>query len=248
MLELAVLGLLHEAPMHGYQLRKQLHARLGTFRAFSWGSLYPTLRRLQRAGLIAETTDPPPGETADEGAETAAPARPRPSSRGSWGTKTRRGRRVFELTAEGKDRFDELVAEAGPQTWDDESFGIHLAFFSRTPVEVRMRILEGRRRQVEERREGLRSTLARAGEQIDHYTRELHRIGLESTEREVRWLNELIAAERDETARSGARPDDAETERSGARPDDAGSAASTPDRPPDDTSGSGTRPSSPHGA
>ncbi|GLZ45741.1 PadR family transcriptional regulator [Actinomycetospora sp. NBRC 106375] len=193
MLELAVLGLLHEAPMHGYQLRKQLHARLGTFRAFSWGSLYPTLRRLQRAGLIAETTDAPKGEGTDEGAETAAPPR------STWSTKTRRGRRVFELTAEGKDRFDELVAEAGPQTWDDESFGIHLAFFSRTPVEVRMRILEGRRRRVEERREGLRSTLSRAGEQIDHYTRELHRIGLESTEREVRWLNELIAAERGET-------------------------------------------------
>ena len=178
--------------MHGYQLRKQLHARLGTFRAFSWGSLYPTLRRLQRAGLITETTDPPAGE-GDEGAESGAPGR----TRGSW---SRRGRRVFELTADGKDRFDELLAEVGPQTWDDESFGVHLAFFSRTPVDVRMRILEGRRRRVEERREGLRSTLGRAGEQIDHYTRELHRIGLESTEREVRWLNELIASERTKKA------------------------------------------------
>ncbi|GAA4932107.1 DNA-binding PadR family transcriptional regulator [Actinomycetospora succinea] len=219
MLELAVLGLLHEAPMHGYQLRKQLHARLGTFRAFSWGSLYPTLRRLQRAGLIAETSDAP-AEGTEEGAETAASARSRSSSRGSWGSKskTRRGRRVFELTAEGKDRFDELLAEVGPQAWDDESFGIHLAFFSRTPVEVRMRILEGRRRQVEERREGLRSTLSRAGEQIDHYTRELHRIGLESTEREVRWLNELIAAERGETPPPAAPPTPDDEPGAGARP------------------------------
>lgn len=188
MLELAVLGLLHEAPMHGYELRKQLHARLGTFRAFSWGSLYPTLRRLQRAGLIAETTDAPdPPETTGER-----------TARGSWG---RRGRRVYAITACGKDRFDDLVAEAGPQTWDDESFGVHLAFFSRTPVEVRMRILEGRRRRVEERREGLRTTLTRAGEQVDRYTRELHRLGLESTEREVRWLNELIAHEQAEADR-----------------------------------------------
>jgi len=197
-LELAVLGLLHEAPMHGYELRKQLNARLGTFRAFSWGSLYPTLRRLQRAELIAETAEPPAGDPEAEAAVAApaagAPARP---ARGSF---RRRGRRVYELTAEGKDRFDELLAEAGPQTWDDEAFGIHLAFFSRTPVDVRMRILEGRRRRVEERREGLRSTLTRKGEQIDRYTRELHRIGLESTEREVRWLNELIAAEQAEQA------------------------------------------------
>ena len=63
-----------------------------------------------------------------------------------------------------------------------------------------MRILEGRRRAVEERRDGLRSALGRTGEQIDRYTRELHRIGLEGTEREVRWLNELIASERAEQA------------------------------------------------
>jgi hypothetical protein len=31
---------------------------------------------------------------------------------------------------------------------------------------------------------------------VDSYTLELHRHGLESVEREVRWLNELIASER----------------------------------------------------
>lgn len=170
MLEFAILGLLHEAPMHGYELRKRLYEMLGTLRAFSYGSLYPTLRRLLRAGLIAEEV---PEGTA-------------------WG---RRAKRVYKLTAEGKERFAQLLADTGPQTWEDEGFGVHLAFFSRTPAEIRMRILEGRRRRVEERREGLRATLSRAGEQIDRYTRELHRLGLESSEREVRWLNELIAEE-----------------------------------------------------
>jgi DNA-binding PadR family transcriptional regulator len=176
MLELAVLGLLHESAMHGYELRKRLHELLGAFRAFSYGSLYPTLRRLQRAGLIVEETeDTRPGL--------------------AWG---RRARRVYKLTPEGRERFVEKLAESGPQTWDDDSFGIHLAFFSRTPAAVRMRILEGRRRRVEERREGLRAALTRAGEQIDRYTRELHQMGLESSEREVRWLNELIAHEQAE--------------------------------------------------
>ncbi len=91
-----------------------------------------------------------------------------------------------------------MLTDCGPQTWDDDCFGMHLAFFSRTPAETRMRILEGRRRTVEERREGLRTTLARAGEQIDRYTRELHQLGLDTSEREVRWLNELIANERAE--------------------------------------------------
>jgi DNA-binding PadR family transcriptional regulator len=174
-LELAILGLLLEAPVHGYELRKQLGLRLGGFRVFSYGSLYPALRRLTRAGLIVE----------DPEREAAEP--------GTW---SRRSRRVYRITAEGKERLSELLSEAGPSAWDDEGFGVHIAFFSRTPAEARMRILEGRRRAMEERREGLRAALSRASEQIDRYTQELHQLGLDTCEREVRWLNELIATER----------------------------------------------------
>jgi DNA-binding PadR family transcriptional regulator len=181
-LDFAVLGLLYEAPMHGYELRKQLGARLGGFRAFSYGSLYPALRRLVRDGLIMEDTV----DRADMDASSTV---------SSWSRRNSGRRRVYRITAEGKERFAEMLADAGPQTWEDDGFGIHLTFFSRTPAETRMRILEGRRRRVEERREGLRSTLGRAGEQIDRYTRELHQLGLDSSEREVRWLNELIAHE-----------------------------------------------------
>lgn len=186
MLELAVLGVLHDAPMHGYELRKRLTGLLGAFRACSFGSLYPTLRRLQRSGFIVEDT-----EAADD----------LRAGRGTgWGAS--RARRVYRLTADGKERFATLLADAGPQTWEDNGFGVHLAFFSRTPAEVRMRILEGRRRRVEERREGLRAALARTGDQIDRYTLELHRMGLETSEREVRWLNELIAHEKADTGAS----------------------------------------------
>jgi DNA-binding PadR family transcriptional regulator len=185
-LEFAILGLLHEAPMHGYVLRKRLHETLGMFRTFSYGSLYPTLRRLLRAGFIVEELDEGDG---------VARAQNRLGQNKTW---ARRGRRVYKLTAEGKEHFAELLGDAGPQTWDDEGFGVHLAFFSRTPADVRMRILEGRRRRVEERREGLRAAMSRAEEKIDRYTRELHRLGLETSEREVRWLNELIAHEQAE--------------------------------------------------
>lgn len=170
MLELAVLGLLQESPMHGYELRKRLTGLLGAFRAFSYGSLYPALRRMQEAGLIAEENGPD-------------------------GAVVRRARRVYVLTALGRARFAELVADTGPQNYTDDGFGVHLAFFNRTPAEARMRILEGRRRQVEERREGLRDAIRRASGSLDRYTRQLHQLGLETSEREVRWLNELIAAE-----------------------------------------------------
>ncbi len=181
MLELAVLGLLHESTMHGYELRKQLTAKLGAIRAaISYGSLYPTLRRLQASGLITEEAP----------ANAAAPP-----------LTSRRGRVVYKITADGKERFQELLAQAGPETYEDPGFGVHFAFFARTDQDTRLRILEGRRRKIEERREGLRDALARAAERLDAYTLELQRHGLDACEREVRWLEELIATER-----SGGQP------------------------------------------
>ncbi|HVA60815.1 MAG TPA: PadR family transcriptional regulator [Mycobacteriales bacterium] len=174
MLELAVLGLLHETPQHGYELRKRLATQLGPFRAISYGSLYPCLKSLLIRGWICED----------------GPAAPRPALTG------RRSKIVYKLTAEGKERLQELLAESGPAAWEDETFGVHFALFAHTDADVRLKILEGRRTRLEERREGVRSTLGRARERLDRYTLELQQHGLESVDREVRWLNELIATER----------------------------------------------------
>jgi len=181
MLELAILGILHESPMHGYELRKQLATKLGTFRAaISYGSLYPTLRRLQTAHCITEGSG-----AADAPDEADVPP-----------MTSRRGRVVYRITAEGKERFQELLGQVGPEAYDDPAFGVHFAFFARADQQTRLRILEGRRRRIEERREGLRDMLARAAERLDAYTLELQRHGLDACEREVRWLEELIATER----------------------------------------------------
>ncbi len=175
MLEIAVLGLLNESPMHGYELRKRLANLLGAFRAFSYGSLYPTLRRLSEAGWITEEA---------------------PESVTGPATRSRRGKRVYRLTADGKEHFAELLAGVGPEAFDDEGFGARLAFFAQTRSEIRLQILEGRRRRVEERRDGMRSSLARTRERLDRYTLQLQEHGLESVDREVRWLTELIEQEK----------------------------------------------------
>jgi DNA-binding PadR family transcriptional regulator len=171
-LELAVLGLLHESPMHGYELRKRVNTLLGWGRVLSYGTLYPCLKQLLRAGLITQADTDPAGKTG------------------------RRARIVYKLTADGKEHFADLMAEAGPSAWDDESFGIHFAFFARTDAETRMRILEGRRSRLEERMARVRSALSRTRERVDAYTLELQQHGLDSVEREVRWLSELIDVER----------------------------------------------------
>jgi DNA-binding PadR family transcriptional regulator len=183
-LELAILGILHETPMHGYELRKRLNSLLGAFRAFGYGSLYPGLKDLLAKGLIAEDVADGPG-----------PARPL--------DRPRRSKIVYRLTAEGKERLQDLLAQSGPASWEDDGFGVHFAFFGLTQADIRLRILEGRRSRLEERLEAFRAAATRTRERVDSYTLELQRHGLESVEREVRWLNELIASER----QSGTEPD-----------------------------------------
>ena len=169
-LELAILGLLQESPMHGYELRKRLTGVLGAFHSISYGSLYPALKDLTARGWLAEG----PGDHDTSG----------------------RSRVVYQLTADGKEHLQALLAEAGPDAWDDERFGVRLAFFGRTDQTVRLRVLEGRRSRLEERLDTLRASLQRGRERMDTYTLELQQHGLDSVEREVRWLDELIATER----------------------------------------------------
>ncbi len=182
-LEFAVLGLLRESPMHGYELRKRLNTSLGVFRAFSYGTLYPCLKTLVTQGWLAE-------ESAPQESPAAAPLA------------GRRAKIVYRLTAEGRGHFADLLGESGPDAWEDEEFGVRFAFFGHTERDVRMRVLEGRRARLEERLERMRAALARTRERLDAYTFELQRHGMESVEREVRWLNELIETER--TGRRGA--------------------------------------------
>jgi DNA-binding PadR family transcriptional regulator len=180
MLEIAVLGLLNESPMHGYELRKRLASLLGAFRAFSYGSLYPTLRRLQEAGWIDEE----------------APLEQTPAPSAGFAGRSKRGKRVYKLTAEGKEHFATLLAEVGPEAYDNEGFGTRLAFFAQTRSDIRLQILEGRRQRMTEQADGMRTSLARTRERMDRYTLQLQEHGLESADREVRWLSELIESER----------------------------------------------------
>lgn len=187
-LDHTVLGVLSDGPLHGYELRKRMTAILGPFRALSFGSLYPCLHRLTRAGLI---------EQADEaGRPTEA------------GIASRRSRIVYSITAAGKETFAAWVADTGPGAWEDEAFAARMAFFSRTDAAVRLRILEGRRARMEQRMRELERSLARTTERMDLYAERLQQHGVDGAAREVSWLEELIDQER------GARTRRRETKRS----------------------------------
>lgn len=173
-LELAVLGQLQEAPMHGYELRKRLNATLGTIRTLSYGSLYPCLKSLVAGGWI---------EQADTAALPHALA-------------GKRARIVYRLTTAGKERLAESLARTDPATWEDESFAVRFSLFTETDSQTRLRILEGRRARMLQRRAAMREQVRAGRERRDRYTLELQRHGLDLIEREIGWLEDLIVAER----------------------------------------------------
>ncbi len=157
--------------MHGYELRKRLNLMLGWGRVLSYGSLYPALKKMLRAALITEV------------ATTTTPT-------------SRRPRIVYEVTEAGHEQFHHLMSEVGPTAWEDDNFDIRFAFFSSTDMEIRLRVLEGRRSRLQERLARVQAELERTQAEVDRYAGELQRHGVESVEREVRWLSDLIRAER----------------------------------------------------
>lgn len=169
MIELAILGLLKDRPMHGYQLSRELAEQLGGLWRVSYGSLYPTLRRLEREGAIE-------GATGDGGG---------------------RRKTVYGITAAGERLFFELLEEApqeGAQV-EDTRFRVRLAFFRYLPPETRIRLLERRRSRMEQRLAAINSRL-RDASAIDDYQRALMQHGRAATEADIAWLNELIHQER----------------------------------------------------
>ena len=126
-LEFAILGLLREAPMHGYELRKRLNTSLGVFRAFSYGSLYPCLKTLVAQGWLTEEQGGDPDDP--RGAPLSG----------------RRARIVYRLTEAGHQHLHGMLDEVTPAACDDESFGVYFALFGHARSDLRLRILHGRR-------------------------------------------------------------------------------------------------------
>ena len=180
MLELAILGLLKERSMHGYQLSRQLTDSLGGLWRVSYGSLYPTLRRLERDRAVERVFDQ------DE---------------------VGRRKNVYRITDEGERLFLELLSEAGHETGEENRFRVRLAFFKYLAPETRIRLLERRRAYLEDRLSTIKASLRRTRARQDTYTLALMQHGQDSTEQDIAWLEGLIQSERrlSTTPRGGTR-------------------------------------------
>ena len=168
MLELAILGLLKERAMHGYQLKKRLSDTLGSFWQVSYGSLYPALKRLQRETAV----------------EMIFPRE-----------QVGRRKNVYRITEKGEALFAELLERAGQEATEDSWFSVRFAFFKYLKPETRIRLLERRRAFLEGRWSRLGESVQRLKEGIDSYTLSLMNHELSATEDDIKWLDDLIKAE-----------------------------------------------------
>ncbi len=193
-LELAILGLLKESDLHGYELKKRLAETLGPLSSVSFGSLYPALGRLEAAGAVKAVEanqDVPVPMTGSLGAELAA-FRARHASARSRAGKTRK---VYGITPRGHECFTELLAAESSSTEDDRLFSLRLAFARHLSPDARLGMLERRRAALVERLAAARSRLRSGRSRLDTYTRSLMEHGTEATERDISWLDRLIADE-----------------------------------------------------
>ena len=191
MLELAILGLLEDQELHGYEIRKRLRDELGQVSNVSFGSLYPALSRLERAGAVQATEDgpsstpPPVPMTGSLSGERAASRSKRiVNGRG------RRSRKVYALTDQGRASFTTLLTAPGG-TDDSRTFGLRWSFARHLAPTARLALLERRRAQLVQHLDE-----AAPAPELDTYAKSVVQHAADGLVRDIAWLDELIAAER----------------------------------------------------
>jgi DNA-binding PadR family transcriptional regulator len=137
--------------------------------------------------VLADPDELPPA-TGSLGAELAL-FRRRAAAGG--GARSGRTRKVYGITDRGRKVFSDLLTADPASLEDDREFTLRLAFARFVPPEARVRLFERRRATLIER---LAKTRNRPGR--DAYATALLEHGAATTERDISWLDDLIARER----------------------------------------------------
>jgi DNA-binding PadR family transcriptional regulator len=202
MLEFAILGLLKERSMHGYDLRRHLRDDFGVLANLSFGSLYPALSRLEGTGAIRSIGQGPEsaGEsvllTGSLGGERAATVARRATQRvKTLSHSSTRARKVYEITAEGEALFEKLL-ETPSATEASRSFSLRLAFARYLSPTQRIRLLERQRMELVDRLQRSSDHLAQPARALDTYERSLAEHARDAVENDLAWIERLLERER----------------------------------------------------
>jgi DNA-binding PadR family transcriptional regulator len=194
LLELTLLGLLHEEDLHGYELRKRAAEALGQG-DLSDGSVYPALKRLEAAGAIRVLGAAPRKQV---GVHTGSLDGELAAMRAGLVGRVGRGRarRVYSLTPVGRALFGELLSADSGAHDDDRLFQARLTFARYLPIDERLALFNARRVTLADRLARLRNQFRDGLSRLDVYAHELGEHVIDGTERDISWLDSLIERER----------------------------------------------------
>jgi DNA-binding PadR family transcriptional regulator len=199
MIDLAILGLLTEQELHGYELKKRLSELLTSRASISYGSLYPALARLEGQGCVKaveeRTAVPSPPMSGSRAGELAA-FRARVRETGLSGGRGR-GKKVYGITDVGRERLVELLSD--PDVTDDRAFTLRVAFARHLEPDARLEVFERRRTELLGRRDDLRR---RATRRADRYKGALQERDADHLANDLAWLDRLIELERNPSMQS----------------------------------------------
>ena len=192
MLDIAILGLLMDRDHHGYEIRTQVRDRLAVSSNISFGSIYPALNRLERQGLVeAVVATEARGSALSTGSLSGERASLR-ALRSSQGL-GRRSRKVYRITAAGREAFVALLAD--PATLDDSrNFSLRMALAKYLTPSLRVVLLERRRTDLVERLAEMQA--GARNEQLDTYARSVMAHAVKGVELDLEWIDTLLSTER----------------------------------------------------
>jgi DNA-binding PadR family transcriptional regulator len=194
MIDLAILGLLTEQELHGYELKKRLGELLTSRATVSFGSLYPALNRLEAQGCVkaVEQRTAVPASAPMSGSLVGELAAFRARVRESSLVKsTGRSKKVYGITDLGRERLVELLAS--PDVADDRDFALRVAFARHLAAPARLELFERRRMELLSRRDDLRR---RREDKSDTYLGALRERDADHLVHDLAWLDRMIEAER----------------------------------------------------
>jgi DNA-binding PadR family transcriptional regulator len=170
--EIAVLGLLAEQPMHGYDLLERAGARsMGFWTELSRASVYQVLKRLERDGLVAGRA-----QGGREGPD----------------------RRVFRITKAGRARLAEGAVEtAGALAPVESRAGVALGVAHSLPASAARAAADGRERSLRDLLDGVRTELDRTRDLRDPgraVSTAMLELQASLAEAELAWLKAFRAA------------------------------------------------------
>lgn len=114
MLEFIIIGMVFYKPLTGYDVKKYIEDGIGVFYKASYGSLYPSLKKLTEKGFLTMFEQPQGG----------------------------RQKKYYQITEQGKDAFFEWLSTPMDSNDNMDNHLAKVYFFDRLPVDIRNQQLQ----------------------------------------------------------------------------------------------------------